>query len=163
MVVLNPQRPLDEAYREFISLVGRQIARAISDVKALELERARVNAEQDLRRIFEQAPSFVCIMKGPDHVFEFVNNAHRSLFTPTYAHSFTLTLLSGKRLAGRRRTCGRFGLARSHRPLLGQLALSANSCRSGSPRKFPVGGRSLQSAMKGCFFASQTARKTFGG
>ena len=80
IVELNPQRPLDEAYREFIALVGRQIARALSDVKALELERTRVNAEQELRRIFEQAPSFVCIMKGPDHVFEFVNNAHRSLF-----------------------------------------------------------------------------------
>jgi PAS domain S-box-containing protein len=80
VVALNPQRPKDEAYREFIALVGRQIARSISDIKALEMERARANAEQDLRRIFEQAPSFVCIMKGPDHVFEFVNKAHLSLF-----------------------------------------------------------------------------------
>jgi PAS domain S-box-containing protein len=80
VVALNPQRPLDEAYREFIALVGHQVARSISDVKALELERTRANAEQDLRRIFEQAPSFVCIMKGPDHVFEFVNKAHLSLF-----------------------------------------------------------------------------------
>jgi PAS domain S-box-containing protein len=80
VVALNRQRPLDDAYREFIGLVGRQIARSISDVKALALERARANADQELRRIFEQAPSFVCIMKGPDHVFEFVNQAHRSLF-----------------------------------------------------------------------------------
>ena len=80
VAVLNPQRPLDDDYRAFIALIGRQIARAISDVNALALERARVHAEQELRRIFEQAPSFVCILKGPDHVFEFVNRAHLRLF-----------------------------------------------------------------------------------
>ncbi|WP_377155111.1 ATP-binding protein [Roseateles sp. UC29_93] len=80
VAVLNPQRPLDDDYREFIALIGRQVARAISDINALERERARVHAEQELRRIFEQAPSFVCIMKGPDHVFEFVNRAHLQLF-----------------------------------------------------------------------------------
>lgn len=80
VATLNPQRPLDAAYREFVALVGRQIARSLADVKALELERTRAHADQDLRRIFEQAPSFVCIMKGPEHVFEFVNKAHLSLF-----------------------------------------------------------------------------------
>ncbi|WP_067271963.1 PAS domain-containing protein [Mitsuaria sp. 7] len=80
VAVLNPQRPLDDDYRTFIALIGRQIGRSISDVNALALERARLHAEQELRRIFEQAPSFVCILKGPDHVFEFVNRAHLRLF-----------------------------------------------------------------------------------
>ena len=80
VVQLNPQRPLDADYREFVALVGRQIARAVADAQALERERTRANAELELRRIFEQAPSFVCIMKGPDHVFEFVNRAHQQLF-----------------------------------------------------------------------------------
>ncbi|MDY0746900.1 PAS domain-containing protein [Paucibacter sp. R3-3] len=80
VVLLNPQRPLDPAYSEFIALVGRQIARSLSDLKALELEHSRANAEVELRRIFEQAPSFVCIMKGPKHVFEFVNRSHLALF-----------------------------------------------------------------------------------
>ncbi|MDY0747693.1 PAS domain-containing protein [Paucibacter sp. R3-3] len=80
VVLLNPQRPLDANYGEFIALIGRQIARSLSDLKALEVERSRANADQELRRIFEQAPSFVCIMKGPEHVFEFVNRAHLALF-----------------------------------------------------------------------------------
>ena len=80
MVALNPMRPKDPAYEEFVARAGQQIARAISDVRALELERSRVHAEQELRRVFEQAPSFVCIMKGPEHVFEFVNRAHLLLF-----------------------------------------------------------------------------------
>jgi len=32
------------------------------------------------RRIFDQAPGFVCIMTGPDHVYEYVNTAHREIF-----------------------------------------------------------------------------------
>ena len=32
------------------------------------------------RRMFEQAPGFICILQGPDHVFEFVNNAFKGLF-----------------------------------------------------------------------------------
>ena len=31
-------------------------------------------------RIFEQAPSFICTLRGPEHVFDFVNAAHRRLF-----------------------------------------------------------------------------------
>jgi PAS domain S-box-containing protein len=32
------------------------------------------------RRLFEQAPGFIIITRGPDHVVEFVNEAHRRLF-----------------------------------------------------------------------------------
>lgn len=32
-----------------------------------------------LRGLFEQAPGFVCILRGPDHVFELVNGAYRRL------------------------------------------------------------------------------------
>ncbi len=32
------------------------------------------------RRPFEQAPGFIIVMGGPDHVVEFVNNTHRELF-----------------------------------------------------------------------------------
>ena len=33
-----------------------------------------------LHQAFEQAPGFICILRGPDHVFEFVNSTHRKLF-----------------------------------------------------------------------------------
>ena len=42
--------------------------------------RALDQVAQRWRRIFEQAPSFICILRGPDHIFEFVNSAHRRLF-----------------------------------------------------------------------------------
>ncbi|RVT90557.1 response regulator [Sphingomonas crocodyli] len=32
------------------------------------------------RRLFEQAPGFITVLEGPDHVFEFVNHAYRRLF-----------------------------------------------------------------------------------
>jgi PAS domain S-box-containing protein len=32
------------------------------------------------RRLFEQAPGFIIIMRGPDHIVDFVNDAHRSVF-----------------------------------------------------------------------------------
>jgi len=44
-------------------------------------EGQRVTAEAErLRRLFEQAPSFMCTLKGPEHTYEFVNNAHRQIF-----------------------------------------------------------------------------------
>jgi PAS domain S-box-containing protein len=40
-----------------------------------------VRSEQDrLQRMFEQAPGFICIFQGPEHVFQFVNHTHRRLF-----------------------------------------------------------------------------------
>ena len=43
---------------------------------------ARQSAEEAQRqqRQFEQAPGFICTFTGPDHVFAFVNAAHRRLF-----------------------------------------------------------------------------------
>ena len=50
----------------------------ITDRVLADRRRAAEQARQ--RRLFEQAPSFVCILKGPQHVFEFVNNSHKKLF-----------------------------------------------------------------------------------
>lgn len=32
------------------------------------------------RRFFEQAPAFIIIMRGPEHVVDFINDAHRAVF-----------------------------------------------------------------------------------
>jgi PAS domain S-box-containing protein len=47
----------------------------------------RVLAERDAtkqaerqRRLFDEAPGFVCVLSGPDHVVEFMNNAYKRLF-----------------------------------------------------------------------------------
>ena len=43
-------------------------------------ERAVRDQAERQRRLFQQAPGFICILQGPDHVFEFVNDAHIRLF-----------------------------------------------------------------------------------
>ena len=43
----------------------------------LELER--------LRRLFKEAPGFMCLLSGPQHVVEFVNDAHKRLFGDRHA------------------------------------------------------------------------------
>jgi len=42
--------------------------------------RQREQAQERQRRLFEQAPGFIVIMRGPEHVVEFVNDAHRTVF-----------------------------------------------------------------------------------
>ena len=43
-------------------------------------ERSRDEAAARQRRLFQQAPGFITILAGPEHVFEFVNDAYRRLF-----------------------------------------------------------------------------------
>lgn len=51
------------------------------ETTASVLAREGARRERDRQRhMFEQAPEFICILQGPEHVFDFVNNAHRRLF-----------------------------------------------------------------------------------
>lgn len=43
-------------------------------------ERHKAEERERLARMFEQAPGFITILRGPEHVFEFVNAAYRRLF-----------------------------------------------------------------------------------
>jgi two-component sensor histidine kinase len=43
-------------------------------------ERRQAAARQAQHRVFEQAPGFIIVMSGPDHIVTFVNDAHRELF-----------------------------------------------------------------------------------
>ena len=43
-------------------------------------ERQRADETERQRRMFAQAPGFICTLRGPDHVFDFVNDAHVRLF-----------------------------------------------------------------------------------
>jgi PAS domain S-box-containing protein len=42
--------------------------------------RQKAAAQERQTRLFEQAPGFIIIMRGPDHIVEFVNDAHRRVF-----------------------------------------------------------------------------------
>ncbi len=53
---------------------GHETTARILSERARELEAVRQ------RRLFRQAPGFITILRGPDHVFEFVNDAYQRLF-----------------------------------------------------------------------------------
>jgi PAS domain S-box-containing protein len=42
--------------------------------------RREVEERERQRRMFEQAPGFIAVMSGPDHVFEFANASYRRIF-----------------------------------------------------------------------------------
>jgi PAS domain S-box-containing protein len=45
--------------------------------RAVERGKAAVeNERENFRNLFRHSPELVCVLKGPDHVFEFVNEAH---------------------------------------------------------------------------------------
>ena len=60
--------------------VGGVLVLCTETTQAVLAERRLQLENERQRRMFEQAPSFMCIMTGPDHVFEFVNSAHRRMF-----------------------------------------------------------------------------------
>ena len=58
--------------------------RDVSQAKAAELERERLLAALEVERarlveVFRQAPTFLAVLRGPEHVFEFVNDAYYTL------------------------------------------------------------------------------------
>lgn len=58
-----------------------ETTRQVALQRELAHEAAQRRAEQDeQQRLFEQAPGFIVIMRGPDHRVEFVNDAHRAMF-----------------------------------------------------------------------------------
>ena len=60
--------------------VGGVLVVCTETTETVLAERKRAETVSRWRRLFDQAPSFMCILGGPDHVFEFVNDAHMKLF-----------------------------------------------------------------------------------
>lgn len=55
---------------------------ACTETTAQVLSDRKLQGERDRqRRLFEKAPGFTAILSGPDHVFEFVNEAYAELFS----------------------------------------------------------------------------------
>ena len=73
---VSPHRPLKDDTLSFVELVAGQIAPSLANLQALE-ERT---AERDrMRALFQQAPGFMCVLAGPEHVFELVNESYEQL------------------------------------------------------------------------------------
>lgn len=60
-----------------VILTGVDVSEQVLSRQALEKAHLAVeNERENFRNLFRQTPEMVCIMHGPDHVFEFVNEAH---------------------------------------------------------------------------------------
>lgn len=80
---LSPRLPWDYAYEGFVRAAASGLAGHLADrraeadraqlVRALELERSR------LSDLFRKAPSFLAVLRGPQHVFERANDAYYEL------------------------------------------------------------------------------------
>ncbi|MCH8685697.1 hybrid sensor histidine kinase/response regulator [Pedomonas mirosovicensis] len=111
IVGLNPVRPLDDGYLDFLKLLAGQITSSLASAEAYEAERQRAmtlaeavrlrqkaaealrraneqltsevkqrTQERDrLRQLFDQAPSFMCLLSGKDLVFELANQTYLKL------------------------------------------------------------------------------------
>ncbi len=51
----------------------------VQEVEEITEARDRPIEPRDLRQMFAQAPGFMCFLRGPDHVFEIVNDAYLQL------------------------------------------------------------------------------------
>jgi PAS domain S-box-containing protein len=59
---------------------GGVIAIVVETTERVLAERRQIEATERQRQQFQQAPGFIIVMGGPDHVVEFVNNTHRRVF-----------------------------------------------------------------------------------
>jgi len=72
----NPLRPEDADLDGFAGLVASQIASALAAVDGHLVEAAEM---ERLRQLFEQSPSFMAVLRGPEHRFELVNPGYLQL------------------------------------------------------------------------------------
>jgi PAS domain S-box-containing protein len=71
------QRRLQAKQAELEQVV-EQRTRALAEAEsALKLARELEGAKAHLQRLFQQAPSFIAILRGPEHVFDMVNDAYQ--------------------------------------------------------------------------------------
>ncbi|MET0185297.1 MAG: ATP-binding protein [Achromobacter sp.] len=83
---LNPYRPGVDGDIDFVELMAGQIAAAFDHIGALE---ARTQERDRLRGLFQQAPGFICVLSGPNHRYELVNESYRQLVGRTDVEGLT--------------------------------------------------------------------------
>jgi PAS domain S-box-containing protein len=70
--------PIDDAAA--LNSVGGVLVVCTETTRTVLAEQRRAEEADRQRRLFEQAPGFIIIMRGTNHVVEFVNDAHKQLF-----------------------------------------------------------------------------------
>lgn len=97
----SPRRALDAAYSDFFELATGHITTAIASARVYQEERRLLEREQAalaeaerqrsrLESLFMQTPAGICVLRGPEHVYDLVN--------PRYALLIGDRPVQGKRL-----------------------------------------------------------------
>ena len=73
---LNPYRRRDTDLSGFAELLGGQIAGVLAGV---DLHASQALESERLRQLFEQSPTFIAVLRGPEHRYEMVNPAYLQL------------------------------------------------------------------------------------
>jgi PAS domain S-box-containing protein len=63
----------------FLNVATDTTERVLAERETHEARAAAERAEHQLREVFAQAPAFMAVLRGPDHVFEFANDAYQRL------------------------------------------------------------------------------------
>ena len=76
---VSPIREDDGRIVAFLNVAVETTGRVLAEREALAARAAAEHAEGRLRTIFSQAPAFLAVLRGPEHVFEFANDAYLRL------------------------------------------------------------------------------------
>jgi len=76
---LSPVRDEQGDVVAFLNIVSETTGRILAERATDSARAAAQAAEARLRDVFAQAPSFMAVLRGPEHVFEFVNEAYYTL------------------------------------------------------------------------------------
>jgi signal transduction histidine kinase/DNA-binding response OmpR family regulator len=77
---VKAQRRLHAKQQELEQMVEQRGTALAEAHAALKLAQELQGAKAHLQRLFEQAPGFICVLQGKDHVFELANEAYRKMF-----------------------------------------------------------------------------------
>ncbi len=76
---LSPVRDDDGDIHAFLNIVSESTSRVRAERAHEEARAEAERAERRLRDVFAQAPAFLAVVRGQDHVFEYVNRAYYRL------------------------------------------------------------------------------------
>ncbi|ALK99639.2 MULTISPECIES: response regulator [unclassified Massilia] len=76
---VHAEENLRRKQEELERMVEQRTAALSEAHAALKLANELQGDKMHLQRLFEQAPGFICVMRGPEHVFELANAAYRQL------------------------------------------------------------------------------------
>ncbi|HEU4885725.1 MAG TPA: ATP-binding protein [Longimicrobium sp.] len=80
---LSPRLPWDQSYRVFLESAATEIALRVVE-RQIEVQRERLMRELERERsrleyVFQQAPAFLAVLRGPEHTFTLINEAYSQL------------------------------------------------------------------------------------